>query len=114
MKSLADTMRDIIEETEGPQPCEVREVDSIDEILNERGSRYGSFTGHALITQNIKSAMRHSPNWSKLPEDMKECLEMVAHKIGRILNGDPSYDDSWVDIVGYTQLVVDRLRGQVR
>jgi hypothetical protein len=29
------------------------------------------------------------------------------------LNGDPSYADSWVDIVGYTQLVVDRLkRGQ--
>ena len=104
-------MRDIIEETEA---CNVRETDSIDEIVIERGSRYGAFTGHALITQNIKSAMRHSPNWNKLPEDMKECLEMVAHKIGRILNGDPSYDDSWVDIIGYTQLVVDRLRGQVR
>ena len=85
----------------------------IDQILEERGSRYGDFGSQAIITQNIKAAMRHSPNWNKLPNDMKESLEMVAHKIGRILNGDPSYADSWVDIVGYTQLVVDRLeRGQ--
>ena len=85
----------------------------IDQILEERGSRYGEYAEVSLVSQNIKSAMRHSPNWAKLPNDMKESLEMVAHKVGRILNGDPSYADSWVDIVGYTQLVVDRLeRGQ--
>ena len=81
----------------------------IEQILEERGSRYGDFGSQAIITQNIKAAMRHSPNWAKLPHDMKESLEMVAPKVGRILNGDPTYTDSWVDIVGYTQLVVDRL-----
>lgn len=81
----------------------------IDQILEERGSRYGDFGSHAIITQNIKAAMRHSPNWAELPDHMKESLEMVAHKVGRILNGDPSYADSWVDIVGYVQLVVDTL-----
>ena len=85
----------------------------IGQILEERGSRYGDFADHATITQNIKEAMRHSNNWAELPDHMKESLEMVAHKVGRILNGDPAYADSWVDIVGYTQLVVDRLeRGQ--
>lgn len=85
----------------------------IDQILEERGSRYGDFGSHAIITQNIKAAMRHSPNWAKLPNDMKEALEMVAHKVGRILNGDPMWIDSWTDVVGYTQLVVDWLeRGQ--
>ena len=34
---------------------------------------------------------------------------MVAHKIGRILNGDPNYIDSWHDIIGYTRLVEQRL-----
>jgi len=88
-------------------------VTDINSILEERGSRYGDFGSQALISQNIKAAMRHSPNWQKLPADMKESLEMVALKIGRILNGNPTYADSWVDIVGYTQLVVDRLeRGQ--
>jgi hypothetical protein len=27
------------------------------------------------------------------------------------LTGDPHHVDSWVDIAGYAQLVVDRLRG---
>jgi hypothetical protein len=85
----------------------------IDQILEERGSRYGDFGSQAIITQNIKAAMRHSPNWAKLPNDMKEALEMMALKVGRILNGDPTWLDSWTDAVGYAQLVVDRLeRGQ--
>ena len=86
----------------------------IDETLNERGKRYGKFTEHARITQAIKRAMIDSPNWSTLADDQKESLEMVAHKIGRVLNGDPDYNDSWHDIVGYVKLVEDRLNGLVR
>ena len=81
----------------------------IDKTLAERGSRYGSFHGHARITQNIKRAMADSPNWLSISDDKKEALEMLAHKMGRILNGDPEYHDSWHDIVGYTKLVVDTL-----
>lgn len=88
---------------------ELLELNSIDSILTERGSRYGSFEGHANVTQNIKHSMRNSNKWDMLDDDMTEALEMIAHKIGRILNGDPEYLDSWVDIVGYTQLVVNRL-----
>ena len=76
--------------------------------LAERGSRYGVFAGHAQITQGIKRAISQG-NWSELADDQKECLEMIAHKIGRILNGDPDYHDSWHDIVGYAKLVADRL-----
>ena len=35
---------------------------------------------------------------------------MICHKLGRIINGDPNYDDSWLDIAGYAQLIVNRLR----
>lgn len=83
--------------------------ESIDQTLAERGSRYGSFPEHARITQAIKRAMGNSPNWESLADDQKESLEMLAHKIGRILNGDPNYHDSWHDIIGYTKLVADRL-----
>lgn len=82
---------------------------SIDKVLEERGSRYGDFPDHAKITQNIKRAMYASPNWPTLSDDKKEALEMIAHKIGRILNGDPDYADSWTDIVGYAKLVEDYL-----
>lgn len=90
--------------------CREEQQGNIVTTLQERGSRYGSFTGHAKITQAIKQAMADSPNWSSLAPDMREALEMVAHKVGRILNGDPEYHDSWHDIVGYAKLVADRLQ----
>lgn len=81
----------------------------ISKTLKARGARYGDFGGHARITQNIKRAMADSPNWAALSDDKKEALEMVAHKVGRILNGDPEFHDSWHDIIGYVKLVEDTL-----
>lgn len=85
----------------------------ITQTLTERGARYGKFTTHAGITQRIKQAMHEHPGWMNLEDDHKEALDMVAHKIGRILNGDPNYDDSWVDIAGYATLVAKRLQGEI-
>lgn len=81
----------------------------ITEVLEERGKRYGEFSEHARITQDIKQVMYLTDNWGSLTPAMKEALEMVAHKIGRILNGDPTYKDSWTDIIGYAKLVEDKL-----
>lgn len=36
---------------------------------------------------------------------------MIQHKIGRVLNGDPNYDDNWIDICGYSKLIADELKG---
>lgn len=83
--------------------------DDIDAVLAERGSRYGEFHKHAEITQEIKHAIRQGPSFTRLEDDMVEALDMIAHKIGRIVNGDPHYADSWVDIAGYAKLVADRL-----
>lgn len=82
---------------------------SIEDTLKERGKRYGEFEGHAEISQALQSVMRAAEKWEKLKPDQKEALTMIAHKIGRILNGDPDYHDSWHDIVGYTKLVADRI-----
>ena len=84
-------------------------MSSIDKTLDERGERYGEFTGHAEVTQRLKRAMGRHPGWRKLADDQREALEMTAHKIGRILNGDPNYIDSWHDIIGYIRLVEQRL-----
>jgi hypothetical protein len=84
----------------------------ISAVLAERGSRYGRFDAHALLTQQIKLTFSFGRNWDNLPVDSKEALEMIAHKIGRILNGDPEYADSWTDIAGYSKLVADRLLGE--
>lgn len=101
-------------------------TDETQEMLEERGKRYGPFSGHSRITQAIKASMNGQArvgnsrldsesiptNWNMLNPSQKEALEMIAHKIGRILNGDPNYADSWQDIAGYAQLVVNQLNGK--
>lgn len=83
----------------------------IKQILTERGNNYGEFEQHARITQAMKDAMREQSlgKYDLLQDYMKEALEMICHKIGRIVNGNPHYLDSWVDLVGYTQLVIDQI-----
>lgn len=56
--------------------------------------------------------MQNSPSWEVMTPPMKQSMEMFADKIARILNGDPTYDDSWVDIAGYSQLVVNILQAK--
>ncbi len=89
-------------------------MNQLSNILDERGSRYGKFINHALIAQELKHVMKATGKWANLEDDQKESLEMIVHKIGRILNGDPNYADSWIDIAGYAQLVADRLEGKIR
>ena len=90
--------------------------DTIQTILTERGSRYGKFEDHANITQQLKKTSNlfthtvHGKNLHQhLSESQLEALDMIYHKIGRILNGDPNYEDSWRDIAGYATLVADEL-----
>lgn len=77
-------------------------------ILEERGKRYGDFMGHAEITVALKRVI-NSRCSAALAADQQEALDMICHKIGRIINGDPNYADSWRDIAGYATLVADRL-----
>jgi len=89
---------------------------NINAILDERGARYGTFTGHAEVTQGLKRFMATelAKRNKVLADDQWESLEMIAHKVGRIINGDPDYADSWDDIAGYAKLVGDRLNGLER
>lgn len=87
---------------------------SIDQILSDRGKEYGPFVTHAEITQELKNISRRNPGWGKLSHDQREAIEMIYHKIGRILNGNPNNQDSWADIAGYSKLVADRLLGIIK
>ncbi len=87
---------------------------NVDEVLDERGKRYGKFEDHARIAQDLKLVIREYGGFEKTQPDQREALEMICHKIARIINGDPNYADSWVDIAGYAKLVADRLEGKAR
>lgn len=84
---------------------------NVNEMLAGRESRYGSFQGHAEISQVIKQVI-HSAAKARNKEfesDQLEALDMIAHKIARIINGDQNYADNWIDIAGYATLVANRL-----
>lgn len=83
-------------------------------LITERGSRYGKFKDGADIMQSLKDTMRDVDGWNNLTASQREALDMIQHKIGRILNGDPAYDDSWKDIAGYATLIVNELNGEVK
>lgn len=83
----------------------------VEHVLAERGARYGKFVQHAEVAQRLKRivAAELSKRNKILADDQLEAIDMICHKIGRIVNGDPDYPDSWVDIAGYAQLVATRL-----
>lgn len=86
----------------------------IESLVAERGSRYGKFKDGAEIMQELKTVMREVDGWHNLTPSQREALDMIQHKIGRILNGDPTYDDSWKDIAGYATLIVNELNGEIK
>lgn len=81
----------------------------IDALLTERKTTHGEYSDHARYSQSIKDIIRSSPNWLVMEPHQKETLEMVAHKIARILTGDHAFDDHWKDMAGYSKLSADRL-----
>jgi uncharacterized protein YukJ len=99
-----------------PVEVEINETVGADETINERAQDYGKFKDGAALMQGMKRLIAdHAAIHDKtFADDQWEALEMILHKIGRIVNGNPDKVDSWVDIAGYATLVADRLQGNAR
>jgi hypothetical protein len=91
---------------------EAEETD-IDETLDNRAKDYGKFIQGAEIMQMLKRMVHNyiELRGTKLAFDQREAIDMIIHKLGRIINGNPDKVDTWVDIAGYAKLVADRLEG---
>lgn len=83
----------------------------IDKILNDREKTHGSFPIHAAVTQELKAVVgQHLMEQGRaLDADMQEAIDMICHKLGRIVAGNPRHGDHWLDVAGYATLVADRL-----
>lgn len=82
--------------------------DNVVAITEQRGERYGDFAAQGRIAQDLKVYIRQQDGWDRLAPFQRESLDMIMHKVARILNGDPNYKDSWVDIAGYAHIVAIR------
>lgn len=81
----------------------------IENTLAERQKTHGDFADHANITQRLKLLLHQHRTWATLTSSMQEALDMIAHKIGRVLAGNPNHVDHWHDIAGYATLVERQL-----
>jgi len=104
-----------------PEPDEEETTDpwsakSVDAVLDERAKDYGKFIEGAEIMQMLKRLVHNYIEQRKttLAFDQREAIDMIIHKLGRIINGNPDKVDHWTDIAGYAKLVADRLEGNVR
>ena len=90
--------------------------DGVDVTLDARAVDYGKFIEGAEVMQMLKRVVQNAlSNRDKvLAHDQAESMDMIIHKIGRIVNGNPDVVDHWLDIAGYAKLVADRLEGRVR
>ena len=98
------------------QPPEMLPMPEVDATLDARAVDYGKFIEGAEVMQMLKRVVQNALNNrdKTLAHDQAESLDMIIHKIGRIINGNPDVVDHWLDIAGYAQLVADRLNGRIR
>lgn len=77
----------------------------INNLLSEREKTHGSFADVSYVAQDLKATIRLSPNWNGLRATQKEALDMICNKMGRLLSGNPDFEDHSDDIVGYATLL---------
>lgn len=84
----------------------------IDLLLEARDATHGKYEKTAAAAQAIKAVLHKQDGWYNLEDDAKEALDMWATKVGRILGGNPDTIEHWIDCAGYSQLIVNRLKGK--
>ena len=110
--SLLEVARKVVDATQPKKAV----FESVDKILQERAQSYGTFVSLAKTAQEFKSVLYRelgSRN-KRLADDQAEALDMIIHKIARIINGNADIADHYFDIAGYATLVAERLQGRIR
>jgi hypothetical protein len=85
----------------------------IEVLLEDRKQTHGSFYEHSRVTQEMKKAFhdavmrRTSRKQTPLKKCHLEAAEMILHKLGRIVSGNPMEEDHWKDIEGYARIAVE-------
>ena len=87
---------------------------ALEAMLDKRRSQYGLFANLAAVSQGLKEVLIGQDGWHRLSHDQQEALEMICHKMARIVNGDPNHLDSWEDLSGYATLISEKLKGYPR
>lgn len=94
-------------------------MSEVDKIIDERELTHGDYTNTARIIQKLKVVVmnelsqRNTRGQAPLDHVQRESIDMIVHKIGRIISGNPNTKDHWDDIAGYAQLASMRVTDPV-
>lgn len=77
------------------------EKDQIANLIAEREQTHGRFGDTAETAQELKAALCNRKGWHRMNLTQREALDMICSKLARLVNGNPNWSDSVVDIVGY-------------
>ncbi|WP_104761450.1 DUF6378 domain-containing protein [Helicobacter cetorum] len=84
-------------------------MNAIKSVLDERAKQYGSYKSMAELDTKFKEVLRSHRNFKDLPDEIKLSLEMILHKVSRVVNGDFNHRDNFIDIKGYSELALRSL-----
>ena len=87
-----------------------KKSNNVEKTLEERKKTHGDFTNHSQISQGLKEVASRGAVYETLNEVQREALEMILHKVARIVAGNPNHADNWHDIGGYAKLAEDRIK----
>lgn len=90
----------------------------LEAVLTQRGTDYGDFREQAVLARALKNlaapaydTLEQRPDIASSTMDtIEEGMDMILHKIARLLNGDITHLDSWDDIAGYATITALRIR----
>lgn len=81
-----------------------------EKLVAARNKTHGNWVDNARASVRLKMMIQHEivmrarRGQDPLEEGHVEALHMICAKIGRILAGDPNYQDHWDDIAGYARI----------
>lgn len=78
-------------------------------MLDDRRKTHGSYADFAAMEQALQVAMREGVRYEQLTLTQRSALNMIQHKIARILSGNPWHLEHWRDLAGYAQCAMDEL-----
>ena len=85
---------------------------NVDEILNQRGTVYGSYEDGVKCRADIVNALEYvyklNINSLGMPKELQIMFGDLALKLMRAAS-NPSHIDSWVDLEGYAKLIKEEM-----
>lgn len=97
-----------------PETVNITWLTATEKLLAERGNRYGDVRNNMVCASDLYSTLLNSlygnksfnlEEWDSRDADgWKGCMQMICHKLARIVTGDITYRDNYDDIAGYAEL----------